>query len=237
MDVKDIQVVEGQDNVNYENEAIKYLKNMGMTLPAKYHTQFIELAKLYNLNPFKREIYAVGYGENFNIITGYEVYLKRAEMLGSLDGWKCETIGEGNNLKAKITIHRKDRKYPFEHEVKFTEFAQKTKDGKLNAIWTKMPDFMIKKVCIAQGFRMCFPLEFGGMPYTSDEIGQDQNNAPEINSGKCIYSDDQITELLTQVETLTEEHKDVIRKQWKKVPYELLSQKIHELKLLENGEN
>ena len=29
---------------------------------------------------------------------------------------------------------------------------------------------MTKKVAIAQGFRLCFPDELGGMPYTADEL-------------------------------------------------------------------
>ena len=32
---------------------------------------------------------------------------------------------------------------------------------------------MIKKVAIAQGFRLCFSDELGGMPYTADEINSD----------------------------------------------------------------
>jgi len=41
--------------------------------------QFLEIARAYNLNPFKREIYCVAYGQGqyrkLSIITGYEVYL------------------------------------------------------------------------------------------------------------------------------------------------------------------
>ena len=32
---------------------------------------------------------------------------------------------------------------------------------------------MTKKVAMAQAFRLCFPDEFGGMPYTNDEIVND----------------------------------------------------------------
>jgi len=63
---------------------------------------FINIAKEFGLNPFKREIYCVAYGEgkyrNLSIVTGYEVYLKRAERIGRLDGWNVTTKGEGRTL-------------------------------------------------------------------------------------------------------------------------------------------
>lgn len=166
-----IQVAEA---FNYEEKAKEYLQSMGNKLPAKQLTQFIEMAKAFQLNPFKREIYAVGYGENWNIITGYEVYLKRAERTAKLDGWKCDVEGSGENMRATVTIYRKDWSHPFTHTVLFSEVCQKTKDGKLNSVWAKQTSFMTKKVAIAQGFRLCFPDEFSGMPYTSDEMPNEE---------------------------------------------------------------
>ena len=32
---------------------------------------------------------------------------------------------------------------------------------------------MIKKVAMSQGFRLCFPDELGGIPYTQEEITED----------------------------------------------------------------
>lgn len=154
--------------------AVEYLRSMGMNLPQRYEAQFIELCKAYQLNPFKRECYAVGYGERWNIITGYEVYIKRAERTGKLDGWECAVDGSGNDMVAKLTIYRKDWQHPFHHFVLYREAVQRTKDGSVNSMWAKMGSFMLRKVCIAQGFRLCFPDELGGMPYTSDEL-------PEVN--------------------------------------------------------
>lgn len=155
---------------NYKEKCMEYLEAMGNKLPAKHKAQFLEMAEAFQLNPFKREIYAVGYGENWNIITGYEVYLKRAERIGKLDGWNATVEGSGETMTSTVTIFRKDWTHPFTHTVLFSEVCQKTKDGKLNSIWAKMPSFMCRKVAIAQAFRLCFPDEFGGMPYTSDEM-------------------------------------------------------------------
>lgn len=161
---------------DYEKMAIDYLRGMGMTLPAKYENQFIEMCKAFGLNPYKRECYAVGYGDNWNIITGYEVYIKRAERTGKLDGWSCKVEGTGSEMKAVITIYRKDWKEPFVHYVLFDEAVQRKKDGGVTSVWQKMPSFMLRKVAIAQGFRLCFPDELGGLPYTSDEVVQEEIN-------------------------------------------------------------
>lgn len=158
------------DSQAAKEKALEYLSSMGLKLPEKHKAQFIELASAFGLNPFKREIYAVGYGENFNIITGYEVYLKRAERIGKLNGWNCTVEGSEENLSATVTIFRKDWAMPFSHTVYYREVVQKTRDGKPNSVWAKMPSFMLRKVAIAQGFRLCFPDEMGGMPYTSDEL-------------------------------------------------------------------
>ena len=156
---------------------ISYLDVMGIStkLNENEKKQFLQIAKEFGLNPFKREIFCTVYGEGaykqFAIITGYEVYIKRAERSGLLDGWKAETSGSvaTNDLKATVTIYRKDRNHPFVWEVYYSECVQKTKDGKVTKFWEKA-HFMTKKVAISQGFRLCFSDEIGGMPYTSDEM-------------------------------------------------------------------
>lgn len=148
------------------------IAGVGRNLPDQQRQQFVEIAQAYQLNPFKREIYCISYGGNTSIITGYEVYIKRAERSGKLNGWNVEVSGTGEDMLAKITIYRKDWEKPFTHEVYFAEAANRNKAGELTSIWQKMPRFMLKKVAIAQGFRMCFSDELGGMPYTQDEIGE-----------------------------------------------------------------
>ncbi|WP_133249517.1 recombinase RecT [Helicobacter cinaedi] len=149
-----------------KSKAIEYLSSMGLNLPEAQKEQFIELCTGLNLNPFKREIYAVGYGQKFNIIVGYEVYLKKADMTGRCDGWSVRTEGQGNNLKAIIEIHRKDYKFPFVHEVMIEEYRQDT------PIWKSKPHTMLKKVAMAQGFRLAFPSDFGSMPHIAEEYDQ-----------------------------------------------------------------
>lgn len=168
MQINEIEVVKNEETdliaQDFTKTASDYLSAMGNKLPANQRAQFIEICRAFCLNPFKREIYAIPYGNDFNIIVGFEVYLKRAERSGKLSGWKVWTEGEGNNIKAIIEIHRKDFEFPFIHEVYLSEYST----GK--SMWAKSPKTMIKKVAMSQGFRLCFPDELGGIPYTSDEL-------------------------------------------------------------------
>ena len=58
---------------------------------------------------------------------------------------------------------------PFVHEVFYSEYVQKTREGIVNKFWQKAQT-MTKKVAMAQGFRLCFSDELGGMPYTKEEV-------------------------------------------------------------------
>jgi phage recombination protein Bet len=166
---------------------VKYLDTAGLAtkLTDKEKESFIEISVAYGLNPFKREIHASVYGEGqyrqVSFITGYEVYLKRAERTGLLDGWKAETFGSVKNgdLKAVVTIYRKDRSHPFVWEAHYDECKQTKKDGTVTAFWQKA-NFMTKKVAISQGFRLCFSDELGGMPYTADEMPQYEDTSYSV---------------------------------------------------------
>jgi phage recombination protein Bet len=177
-----------------------YLNAMGMAnnLTSGEFQQFVEIAQGFGLNPFKREIYANKYGDKFSVIVGFETYIKRAERSGLLAGWSVVTTGAVNyekpkqsTLMATITIHRKDFQFPFVHEVYFSEYFGSRRDGTMTDFWKNKPVTMIKKVAMAQGFRLCFSDELGGMPYTAEELsamdteiktaGQPSPPAPVIN--------------------------------------------------------
>jgi len=166
-------------------KVISYLKSFGLsnTLKDTEITQFVNVAVAFQLNPFKREIYCIPYetknGSKLSIITGYEVYLKRAERTGKLAGWAVTMKGDikSKDLTAVVTIYRKDWDKPLIHEVEFSEYNQG------NSMWMNKPKTMLKKVAIAQGFRMAFPDEFAGMPYTADEL---PDNMVDIDKSKII---------------------------------------------------
>lgn len=165
-----------------KTEIIKWLDIAGKTsqLTASEKELFLNICAMNNLNPFKREVHIVKYRDKFDIITGYEVYIKRAEASGLLDGWNVKAYADGTYFSvngkdipeviAEITIYRKDFKFPFNHTVMLSEYYRDTQ------IYKEKPYTMIKKVCISQGFRLCFPQYIGGMPYTQEEMRYNDND-------------------------------------------------------------
>jgi phage recombination protein Bet len=188
-----------------------YLNAMGMSnnLNQNEFQQFVEIAQAFGLNPFKREIYASKYGENFSIIVGFETYIKRAERSGLLSGWHVETFGavnwqqiEQSTLLARITIHRKDFDHPFIHDVHFIEYVGRKRDGSVTKFWKEKPITMTKKVAIAQGFRMCFSDELGGMPYTKEEMSTMDVDHVVVDTKKPVNKLNLIIESIMIIESI-----------------------------------
>lgn len=192
--------------------------------------QFLDICCAYGLNPIKREVYGIKYGDNFNVIVGYEVYLKRAERTGKLDGYEVSFDGEGENLRAVLTVYRKDWERPFKHTVWLREYDQK------NSMWKSKPYTMLEKVAISQGFRRCFPDELGGMPYTADEIElvnvTDSAPEPAKKSNKIKALIDSVYDDGTPM--FSDADKDSYRKMYKKDGAEktmtAIQQKVDQLK-------
>jgi len=165
---KALAVVNDETSLQITTEEVK--KYIAKDATDKELFMFMGICKSYNLNPFKKEIHFVKYkskdgiNKDASIIVGYETYLKRAEATGKLDGWRCWIEGAGTaEERAIVEIHRKDRAHPLVWEAYRSEF------DKGQSTWKAMPIFMLKKVCIAQGFRLAFPEDLGGLPYTFEE--------------------------------------------------------------------
>jgi len=150
---------------------------------------FLNQCAMFQLNPFKREIYLIKYStkDPATFVVGYEVYLKRAERSDKWNGLESGTIVEGENLKAWAKVYRKDWTAPLYHEVYLDEYIQYkdewqdgAKTGKKvpTKFWASKPKTMLKKVAISQAFRMAFPDEFAGMPYTAEEMSVDHAKLP-----------------------------------------------------------
>lgn len=175
-----------------EKTITDYLAAFGLMkkMDKQLQLQCIEMAKAYNLNPFKKEVHFVPYkGEDGDqavaIIVGYETYLKRAEAHPMFDGYEVKINGKFKHTKitkrsrsgdyqvdaivpdgdvsCTCTVYRKDRRVPTCQEVWFDEYDRH------NRQWQTMPRTMIEKVATAQALRKAFPTELGGMPYTKEE--------------------------------------------------------------------
>ena len=211
----ELQKVETQEILT-EKKIMEYLDIFGYAnkLSSNEKKQFIEIAVTHQLNPFKREIHCVPYGDGENrrlsIITGYEIYLKRAERTGLLDGWFADIEKSETDIYAVVTIHRKDWQYPFVHKAYLSEVNRGTK------VWKEMPRFMLRKVAIAQAFRMCFPDDVGGMPYLTEEVSEDlQDNFMESN----LFTESEFAEMnnkAQEADVKTTKNTDVSKEDIKK---------------------
>lgn len=156
-----------------QNEVTKqllmdFLKQTNSNLLPNEMAQFVAIATTFNLNPWKREIYPIAYGDGnrrkLSIIVGYEVYLRRAEEFPQYDGYETTFFGEGANMGCSCKVFRKDRN----HAIGSTVFLREYNQG--NQMWNTKPHVMLEKVAIATAMRRAFPSEFNGMPYTADEL-------------------------------------------------------------------
>lgn len=184
---KEIAVVTKKELTAYVNQACQKFGIAPQGLAPAEIEAFGIICDTMNLSPLKREIYAIPYTDKkknittLQIVVGYEVYLKRAIRSGKLKGYKVRTEGKledksitnrwgkqidvkRGDFKAIITINVAGWDHPFEWEVEWNEYTQD------NSMWNSKPATMLKKVAMAQGFRLAFPDEIDGLPYTSDEM-------------------------------------------------------------------
>lgn len=143
--------------------------------------QFAAVAQAFGLNPFKREIYATTYRNKdgqtvMSIVTGYEVYLKRAEMNPNYDGFETKFDVVEKQINCTCKVYRKDRRMPITSTVWMAEYST----GR--SLWATKPRMMLEKVAIATAFRRAFPTDFGGMPYTNDELPEHMTGADKLNA-------------------------------------------------------
>lgn len=152
---------------------------------------FIELCKAQNLNPFIRDAYLVKYGNQAaQIIVGKDVFIKRASENPNFNGMKAGIVvlDKNGNIQERegalklpgeelvggwCEVYLKDKDFPTKALVSFEEYAQKTKEGKLNSMWSSKGATMIRKVAQSQALREAFPKELRGL-YQQEEMGIEQ---------------------------------------------------------------
>jgi len=177
-----------------EEDVKDYLLGSWTKLTDNQFKMFRGISKAFNLNPFKREIYAIPYERNvkdetgkrikvpdMSLVTWYQVYIDKAMKSWMLDWWNVDIIRKEDwKIEwAKIVIYRKDWKMPFEWFVWIKEFVKLKNDWSPMWSWATMPEFMIKKVAIWQWFRLAFPNELSWMPYLSEEITDKKEDIKE----------------------------------------------------------
>ena len=153
---------------------------------------FLELCKAQNLNPFVRDAYLVKFGsQQAQIIVGKDVFIKRAYDNPNFNGMKAGVvvIDKNGDIKERegalklpgeelvggwCEVYLKDKDFPVRSVPSFEEYAQKTKEGRLNSMWSSKGATMIRKVAQSQALREAFPKELRGL-YQEEEMGINKN--------------------------------------------------------------
>lgn len=168
----------------------KYLVSGGGNVSDQEVMMYIGMCKAQRLNPFNREAYLIKYGNNSpaTMITGKDVFLKRAQRNPNFDGLQCGIIvienETGNIIEREGTfflddeeklvggwakVYTKNNHIPFYESVKLSEYIGKKKTGEVNEQWTKRPATMIRKVALVHALKEAFPDDLGGL-YAQEEI-------------------------------------------------------------------
>lgn len=110
----------------------------------------IVLAQKYNLDPFKREIWATTTG----ILIARDGFLTFAHRTGDFDGMETEFgFDEHGNLEsATTTVWNKKMSHP----IKFTAYYKEFANGKKSPTWMNMPKVMLQKCAEAHALRRAF---------------------------------------------------------------------------------
>ena len=146
----------------------------------------IAVAKSFNLNPILKQIFFVERKAKINgewhskiePLAGRDSFLTLAHRSGKFAGIKSDCFlkdkpvfinGEWQNKKELVAIaqvYKKGHETPFEAEVRYDEYVQRTNDGRITKFWAEKPETMLKKVAESQALRKAF--DISGL-YSIDE--------------------------------------------------------------------
>lgn len=170
---------------------------------------FLGQCQRTGLDPFAKQIYAVKRWnqqerrEEMSIQVGIDGFRLIADRHRDDDGkrdyggqvgpfwcgkdgvWKDVWVSDEPPVAAKVGIIRQGFAEPVPGIAKYTSYVQKNKEGKPSKFWAQMPDVMLAKVAEALALRKAFPNDLSGI-YTSDEMGQADNDATAMDKSKEI---------------------------------------------------
>ena len=180
----------------------KYLVRGGGNITDQEIKLFLELCKYQKLNPFTGEAYPIKFGNDFQLVVGYEAYKRRAEEDPSYAGRKSGIVvlrgdqvvqKEGTCLYpgedliggwCRVFREKNDKLEDTYKEVGLKEYDK----GQAN--WKTKPCTMIEKVAVSQALRAAFPKDYAGL-YIEEEAGRQE--AP-IEADYEVVADPPITQ-------------------------------------------
>ena len=175
------EIEKKKENTEIENkEKIELIKRMfAKGANDDEFAVFLELAKRYNLDPFKRQIFflpdrrqnepgkiMVSHAGLIHIAHSSDQWAGMKTFIISKEGEEKLIVDNPNNIAGAVCyVYRKDWKEPLIHAVSFREYF-KSNNSHMGP-WYTMPQTMIKKVAEAGALRRAFDL--GGL-YIEEEM-------------------------------------------------------------------
>lgn len=179
-----------QNALTYNKDQVELIKNtVAKGATTDELNMFLYLSKQYGLDPFKREIWFTKYGNQTNIMTSRDGYLKYAQENPEFEGLISFVVHEGDTFEIDAAEYKISHKFgakrgriigawsrcdrkgkkPFISYVDFAEYNQN------NNIWKKYPSAMIQKV--AEVFVLKRAFGINGL-VTKEEIGDETQYTP-----------------------------------------------------------
>ena len=177
----------------------------------------IAVAKSFNLNPILKQIFFVERKAKINgewhskiePLAGRDSFLTLAHRSGKFAGIKSDCFlknkpvfinGEWQNKKELVAIaqvYKKGHETPFEVEVRYDEYVQRTNDGRITKFWAEKPETMLKKVAESQALRKAF--DISGL-YSVDEVGENEDKDDKLPQKLQTPKTQNLNELLSSSE-------------------------------------
>lgn len=149
-------------------------------------TMFVELGRALQLNPFKREIWAVKYKDQVSVFVGRDGYRKVAQEQPDYNGHLVEAVYSNDRIKvsnghlehefklldrgqlsgAYCEVYRRGIDVPFRVMVRLDEYKKNFGN------WQTMPETMIKKVAESQALRQAYQGLLGGTYHDAEDWRQ-----------------------------------------------------------------